>query len=66
MISLLNLDIRNAHPFLRFIDKGIKNPEIKNRVGITKISIIKFRIPDKLLVEGSSTSQKEAQKPLLS
>jgi hypothetical protein len=51
---------------LFFIDKGAKNPEIKNTVGITKISIIKLRIPAKLLVEGSSTSQKEAQMPLFS
>jgi len=66
IISLLNLDFRNAHPFLFFIDKGVKNPEIKNMVGITKISIIKFRIPDKLLVEGSSTIQNKAPTPLLS
>jgi hypothetical protein len=65
-ISLLNLSFKNAHPSLFFIDKGAKKPEIKNMVGITIMSIIKFRIPDKLLVEGSSTSQKEAQMPLLS
>jgi hypothetical protein len=65
-ISLLDLDFRNAHPFLFCNDKGVKKPEIKNMVGITKISIIKLRIPAKLLVEGSSTSQKEAQMPLLS
>ena len=65
-ISLLNLYFRNAPPFLFFIDKGVKKPEIKNMVGITKISIIIFSIPAKLLVEGSSTSQNEAQMPLLS
>jgi hypothetical protein len=57
IISLLNFDFRNAHPFLFFVDKGAKNPEMKNMVGIMKISIIKNRIPDKLLVEGSSTIQ---------
>jgi hypothetical protein len=66
IISRLNLCFRNAHPLLFFIDKAAKNPEIKNTVGITKISIIILRIPAKLLVEGSSTSQKEAQMPLLS
>jgi hypothetical protein len=66
MISLLNLDFINAHPFIFFIDKGTKNPEIKNTVGITKISIIILRMPAKWLVEGSSTSQKEAHMPLLS
>jgi hypothetical protein len=65
-ISRLNLDLRNAHPFLFLIDNGAKNPEIKNTVGITKISIIILRIPARSLVEGSSTSQKEAQMPLLS
>jgi hypothetical protein len=49
IISLLNLDFRNAHPFLFFIDKGVRNPEIKNMVGIIKISIIiKFGIINKL------------------
>jgi hypothetical protein len=62
----LNLDNRNAPPFLFLIDKGAKYPEIKNTVGITKMSIMILRIPAKSLVEGSSTSQKEAQMPLLS
>ena len=65
IISLLNLDFRNAHPFLFFKDTGVKNPEIKNKVDITKMSTIKFRIPDKLLVEGSSTIQKKAAMPQL-
>jgi hypothetical protein len=50
-ISLLNLDSRNAQPFLFFKDKGVRNPETKNMVGIIKISIIiKFGILNKLLV----------------
>jgi hypothetical protein len=53
IISLLNLDFRNAHPFLFFKDKGARNPETKNMVAITKISIIDIKTADKLLVEGS-------------
>jgi hypothetical protein len=66
MISLLNLDFRNAHPFLFFRDNGVKNPEIKNMVDITKISRIKKRRPGKSLVEGSKTIHQEAVKPLFS
>jgi len=54
IISLLNFDFRNAHPFLFFKDKGVRNPETKNMVGIIKISIIiKFGIVNKLLAERS-------------
>jgi hypothetical protein len=66
IISLLILDFIYAHPALFFRDKGVKNPEIKNMVDITKISMIKTRRPGKSLVEGSKTIHQEAGKPLFS
>jgi hypothetical protein len=66
IMSLLNRDFRNAHPSLFFRDKGEKNPETKNMVGITIISIIKLRIPDIEFVERSKTIQKYSPPPLLS
>jgi hypothetical protein len=53
MISRLNLDFRNASSFLFFRDNGVKNPEIKNIVAMTKIFRIKNIIPGKSLFEGS-------------
>jgi hypothetical protein len=64
--SLLNFDLRNAHPALFLRDKGVKNPEMKNMVDIIKISMIKTRRPGKSLVEGSKTIHQEAGKPLFS
>jgi hypothetical protein len=66
IISLLNLDLKNAHPFLLFIDGGVKYPAIKNMADITKISITRLRISNKLLFEGSETIQKRVPNPLLS
>jgi hypothetical protein len=66
MISLLNFDFINTHPFLFFIDNGVRNPEIKNMIDIIKISRIKNRRPGKSLVEGSYTIHQAAGKPLFS
>ena len=58
IISLLNLDFKNSRAFLFCNDKGVRNPEIKNTVDITKISIIfKFGILVSVLVEKSNTTQ---------
>ena len=66
IISLLNLDFRNAHPSLFSRDNGVKNPEIKNMVAITKIFRIINRIPGKLLFEGSETIHQAAPMPAFS
>lgn len=65
-MSRLNLDFRNAHPFLFFRDIGIRYPEMRKTVGITIISNTIFRMPTALLVAGSSTIQKEAHMPVAS
>ena len=53
MINLLNFDLRNAHALLFRRDKGVKKPEMKNMVDITKISMMILTTPTRSFVAGS-------------
>jgi hypothetical protein len=64
MISLLNLDFRNANPLLLFRDIGIRYPEMKNTAGITITSNIVSTMAATSLLAGSATIQKDVNKKL--
>ena len=61
-----NLCVTNAHPFLLLREPGARKPETKKSAGITAMSSRAFTMPTRSFVDGSSTSQKEAKRPLLS
>ena len=65
-MSLVDLALINAHPVLLCRDAGARYPDMKKIVAITKISRTIFTSPERLLTEGSSTIQNDAQRPLLS
>jgi hypothetical protein len=57
---LLNLDLINFHGSLFLNEEGIKYPDIKNMINITKRSRYIFISPIGSLLLGSTTTQNES------